>query len=463
MPNTLSPDGIRSLFSQAMSDMYQTEVPLYSELLALVREVNQEVLASKPALQRQMQASGELKRLDVERHGAIRLGTAKELFTLRRMFAIMGMYPVGYYDLSVAGIPVHSTAFRPVHETALRNNPFRIFTSLLRLDLLADRELATIAEDILTKRQIFTPGALAFLERAEKQAGLSATEAQSFITEIIETFRWHADATVDSETYERLHQAHRLIADVVCFKGPHINHLTPRTLDIDAVQKRMPERGIHAKAVIEGPPRRRADILLRQTSFKALEEAVVFQGEQGAVSGTHSARFGEIEQRGIALTLKGRERYDNALAKVRQQASIDAQGQGVAAYQLALEKQFTVFADDYESLRKQQLAFFYYRANNDTPLEVTVESIEALIHQGFLSYEPITYEDFLPVSAAGIFQSNLGTDQQTNYSSAAKQKLFEEQLGTSVMSEFKLYQDLQDTSLKAALSTLNQLHLLSDD
>ncbi len=49
----------------------------------------------------------ELARLNVERHGAIRVGTAQELATLRRMFAIMGMYPVSYYNLSQAGVPVH--------------------------------------------------------------------------------------------------------------------------------------------------------------------------------------------------------------------------------------------------------------------------------------------------------------------------------------------------------------------
>ena len=51
-------------------------------------------------------------------------------------------------------------------------------------------------------------------------------------------------------------------------------------------------------------------ILLRQTSFKALEEPVLFAGEH---KGTHTARFGEIEQRGVALTPKGRELYDRLL------------------------------------------------------------------------------------------------------------------------------------------------------
>ncbi len=42
---------------------------------------------------------------------------------LRRLFAVMGMAPVGYYDLSVAGVPVHSTAFRPTTAQALRPIP----------------------------------------------------------------------------------------------------------------------------------------------------------------------------------------------------------------------------------------------------------------------------------------------------------------------------------------------------
>ncbi|HRD84765.1 MAG TPA: DUF1338 family protein, partial [Rubrivivax sp.] len=54
-----------------------------------------------------MQAIRE--RLDLERHGAIRVGTPAELAMLGRVFAVMGMHPVGYYDLTVAGVPVHAT------------------------------------------------------------------------------------------------------------------------------------------------------------------------------------------------------------------------------------------------------------------------------------------------------------------------------------------------------------------
>ena len=45
----------------------------------------------------------------------------------------------------------------------------------------------------------------------------------------------------------------------------------------------MIEHGMAAKAVIEGPPRRACPILLRQTSFKALEEAVHFPDAEGVM------------------------------------------------------------------------------------------------------------------------------------------------------------------------------------
>ncbi len=442
-------DEIRSLFSQAMSDMYRAEVPQYGELIDLVRDVNAATLAADPALFARIEAAGELERLDVERHGAIRLGTPEELSLVRRMFAVMGMEPVGYYDLSVAGIPVHSTAFRPVDAAALKRNPFRVFTSLLRLDLVEDRELAKQAEHILSRRQIVTDTAQMLIEVAESHGGLSDGQAQKFVQEALETFRWHSDATVGRDTYDALVDAHRLIADVVSFQGPHINHLTPRTLDIDAVQAQMPDRGIAPKAVIEGPPRRKADILLRQTSFKALEEAVVFHG----VDGSHTARFGEIEQRGIALTPAGRTLYDTLLNKARAEAACP----GAPDYTTVLNATFEAFPDDFEQLRREGLGFFQYRVG--TVAEGKAQSVDQLIDMGALIADPQVYEDFLPVSAAGIFQSNLGADDQSNYRANANQDAFEAALGAAVIDEMALYQDIQESSLAAALTALGQDHL----
>lgn len=448
-----SPSTIRTLFSRAMSEMYRAEVPQYGTLLELVADVNGRMLAEVGAAAAGV--AGQELRLEIERHGAIRVGTPTELATIRRLFAVMGMFPVGYYDLSVAGVPVHSTAFRPVDEAALAENPFRVFTSLLRLDLIADPALREAAEAVLARRAIFTPRCLELIARCEADGGLSQHDAETFVAEALETFRWHGKATVDAALYQQLRQAHPLVADIVCFPGPHINHLTPRTLDIDAVQAEMPSRGIKPKAVIEGPPPRRCPILLRQTSFLALSEPVTFAGDEGAAAGTHTARFGEIEQRGVALTPQGRRRYDEILARVRATIVPAGDGANAAEYREVLAREFAALPDDHDTLRREALAFYRFSVGDASRVRDAADtSVDALLASGALTAEPITYEDFLPVSAAGIFQSNLGDEQRDALAASPNQRAFEQALGASVHDELALYAAQQRESLERALKVL---------
>jgi uncharacterized glyoxalase superfamily metalloenzyme YdcJ len=450
----VSPDEIRKDFSRAMSDMYRDEVPLYGALMELVAETNTRVLESDSGLAQQLQRTGEVERLAMERHGAIRLGTAHELATIGRLFAVMGMQPVGYYDLTPAGVPVHSTAFRAVHEQALQASPFRVFTSLLRLELIENLELRCFAESALAKRSIFTPGALALIAQAERDGGLNAADSQVFIREALETFRWHHTATVTGAQYQQLSDQHRLIADVVAFKGPHINHLTPRTLDIDQVQAAMPGKGITPKAVIEGPPRRQCPILLRQTSFKALDEPIAFTDAKGS----HSARFGEIEQRGVALTPKGRALYDQLLNAARDELGAFPNEGNAARYVELMAQHFQAFPDNHAQMREQELAYFRYfvteqglaaRGQAGQP-----QTLEALMAAGHVAVEPLVYEDFLPVSAAGIFQSNLGDAAQSHYTAHSNQAQFEQALGRRTIDELKLYAETQQRSMDECIQAL---------
>ncbi|MGE8068402.1 2-oxoadipate dioxygenase/decarboxylase HglS [Pseudomonas sp. NPDC089569] len=454
-PNFVSPDLIRQRFSKAMSDMYREEVPLYGALMELVEQTNRHVLDTDPDIARQLNETGEIERLDLERHGAIRVGTAAELATLARLFAVMGMQPVGYYDLTPAGVPVHSTAFRAVHETALQVSPFRVFTSLLRLELIEDPQLRAFAQSVLDKRSIFTPAALTLIERAETQGGLTEPEASQFVTQALETFRWHHSATVTAEQYRQLSAQHRLIADVVAFKGPHINHLTPRTLDIDIVQAQMPVHGITPKAVIEGPPRRQCPILLRQTSFKALDEPVAFT-DQARSHGSHSARFGEIEQRGAALTPKGRALYDRLLNAARDELKDFPNEANANRYNALMVQHFSEFPDTWEGMRREELAYFRYFVTEKglASAELKTLPLEDLVSDGYLRVEPLVYEDFLPVSAAGIFQSNLGDAAQSHYGAHSNQQAFEQALGRQTIDELELYAQTQRRSIEQCFAAL---------
>ena len=374
------PDHLRADFSQALSDMYRAEVPAYGTLIDIVGRIN---------------AKHEGIRSDGERHGAIRLGTAAELSLIRRVFAVLGLHPVGYYDLSVAGLPVHSTAFRPITAEGFNISPFRMFTSLLRLDMLPD-ELREIAQTALDARSILSDTGHKLLEKAETDGGLGSSDGAVFIRETVGIFAWRKRAHVNLSTYKALLAEHPLIADIVSFQGPHMNHLTPRVADIDAAQKMMGDEGLEIKDTIEGPPRRNVPILLRQTAFKALSEPVEFKTNTGWETAHHTARFGEIEQRGAALTPKGRALYDACLS----------------------QKDFSGFPDTTAELQAQDLAYF----DKDGA--------------------PLTYEDFLPVSAAGIFKSNLREAETiTSDVGTGNQTAFEAALGRPVINMFDLYAD----------------------
>ncbi|OGM43619.1 DUF1338 domain protein [Aspergillus bombycis] len=450
-------DALRAQFCHALSEMYKSEVPLYGDLVDLVWKADAEAINTSQKQGTAVIDPDEIlpSRNRVERHGAIRLGTADELSTIRRMFAIMGMFPVGYYDLSAAGFPMHATAFRPWTKAALSKHPFRVFTTVLRMELLTEKT-RELAQRALRQRNIFTDRLAALIELAEKQGRLSPTECREFIVEGLETFRWHSKATVTMEEYQILKAEHPLIADVVSFPSCHINHLTPRTIDIDLVQKLMQDHGMPAKERIEGPPRRQCPILLRQTSFKALEETVYFRDTHDAyLKGSHTARFGEVEQRGYALTRKGRQLYDTILSRV----NIESTERGVSAseYESLLVKHFKGFPDDMAQLHSQQLAYFSYHLtpHSQEPPQLDLQggnmTLKQLLKNNIIEYEPVTYEDFLPLSAGGIFNSNLGnTSQSKQLVMEAEADLdgFQRMLGTSIMDEFHLYAQIQQSSLE---------------
>ena len=163
----------------------------------------------------------------------------------------------------------------------------------------------------------------------------------------------------------------------------------------------------------------------------------------GQKQGTHTARFGEIEQRGVALTPKGRQLYDDLLRNA-------GTGQDNLTHQMHLQETFRTFPDSEFLMRQQGLGWFRYRL---TPSgEAHRQAIhpgddpQPLIERGWVVAQPITYEDFLPVSAAGIFQSNLGNETRACNHGDASREAFEQALGCPVLDEFQLYQEAEERS-----------------
>jgi uncharacterized glyoxalase superfamily metalloenzyme YdcJ len=237
----------------------------------------------------------------------------------------------------------------------------------------------------------------------------------------------------------------------------HINHLTPRVLDIDALYAAMQDRGIEMIDQIQGPPRWEGpDVLLRQTSFRALDEPRRFREPDGSVTeGALRVRFGEVESRGVALTPAGRDLYDAAVAEVdREATAVQAPRQEVAASVWSRRMPRTE-----AELAGRDLGFFTFSAVRDRAADGTVppRDLTALLDGGWVTARPIVYEDFLPRSAAGIFSSNLtgeGTVDAAGRASERDLSWLAGAMGRTVHDPVELYDAQRRASLRTAAAEL---------
>ena len=165
-------------------------------------------------------------------------------------------------------------------------------------------------------------------------------------------------------------------------------------------------------------------VLLRQDAYKALTEPVTFVEADGSeTKSSHTARFGEIEQRFYATTLAGRAMYDQCLAAFEEARANhpDLAKTDEAAFSKLQREAFASFPKTLQGLLDSKLAYAEYAATDTGQAaagEISTTDMQELVKQGHATREGLRYEDFLPVSAAGIFASNL--NQYGTASTAAK-------------------------------------------
>ncbi|PKX94842.1 DUF1338-domain-containing protein [Aspergillus novofumigatus IBT 16806] len=113
------------------------------------------------------------------------------------------------------------------------------------------------------------------------------------------------------------------------------------------------------------------------------------------------------------------------------------------------------FPDDYSRIHQEGLGYFtYYPVNPSSMRAGRCGDLESLIQDGVVSFEPITYEGFSPISAAGIFQSNLNGESTGSAVSRADKESFETHLGVPVHDTFDLYQRMQEASITETFKAL---------
>ncbi len=528
-----------------LSRMFGAEVPLYDRSLLVNRECNRAVCDLLARLHVGFTIDdAQLERAGGERHGAIRIGTAEEYRWVTRLFGVFAMEPHNFYDMTDVGPksqPVIATAFRSALDPE-----HRVFCSLLMTDWFDDETRRRI-EARLERRSVFTDAAKALVDRAERDGGLTAADADALIAECTgRIFRWLGVASDHTLFTDLCSAGFKIAADIACFRSHHLNHLTPNTLWIDLYAaamrmcmgsmeaamferraatvlgrlvraadadwlrlhfrhlnadridafgagevdaswidaraatlacrllepdcdlRRLPHAGF--KDLTEGPPQD-TPILLRQDAYKALTEPVSFEEDDGSVvESTHTARFGEIEQRFWATTPKGRALYDECLARAEADRAVNSalSSHDMEAHEALCAAHFRAFPKTLPELLAAGLVHGRYSATADglaaaAAGTISTADLRTLVEQGHVRAEGVRYEDFLPVSAAGIFASNLnqyGTRSTATVRPTYTKAMLERIMGRSIVEAATVYAGIEAQSILATLEALGVLERL---
>ena len=240
------------------------------------------------------------------------------------------MYPVGFYDLRDAatlggagrqhGVPsrrgrrawraTRSACSRrcwsPTTAGSSRPTCRNVWTRSLRAARCSRRSCSRLAHRATATGGLVDDDALRFLDAGDRR--VRAVRAKP----------------VDRAWYAELEAVSAVAADIggVSYDAHQPPDAT-RARHRRPVCRGCPRAGIAMIDAIQGPPRWDGpDVLLRQTSFRALAEQRQFRAADGTVApGSLRVRFGEVEARGIALTPSGRDRYDAMLAEVDRRMS----------------------------------------------------------------------------------------------------------------------------------------------
>jgi len=245
-----------------------------------------------------------------------------------------------------------------------------------------------------------------------------------------------------------------------------IDTLTARLKQPDLVLRELKHSGF--KDTTEGPSWD-TPIFLRQDAYKALTEPVTFTNADGSTVNTvHTARFGEIEQRFYACTPAGRELYDRCLAAAEadKDKHPDLARTNFDAYEAMYAAHFKPFPKTLPELVRQGLV--YARcvptekglAARDT---ITTTDLHRLAADGHIAFDALRYEDFLPVSAAGIFASNLnqyGTRTTAAQRPVYTQRRLEDIMGRPIINADAAYPAIQARSILETYDALGLLGIL---
>lgn len=433
MVRWVEPDEMRSKYIEMLTDQFQEKFLDYGVLSDLVRDINNITLIQNTALYEQLIQQRERHFFSQVLCAHYVLNNAEDLEWLRRIFAIIGLFPVGFYQLGSPDFPLPSTLFRPLQHEAIRRQPFRILLSVRNLTetqgISGMQPLERLASRTQLKGQF-----IEFIYKFEKYGMLNAVEAQHFLTALMQYVHPECQSLSPqawmSETTQNLNPARQ---------NAFIGQMTLPCLNMEKATQLTRDLGLDPLDHLEAPSQRNYPILSNKMS-------ILLKSPHSSES-AHRCQF-QIEQRGLALTAKGLKLVQGIFKHLV--VELAQKTRTISQQRRLINQAFKSLPDSDVTLYRQGLAYFRFCLNPDAmPVALgsyTKQDVPQLLRHQVIQLVPIMFED--------IVQPDLSQYAPALLEQHKKQ--FEAGLGCPVHDPMPYYALWQEESLQRCLKILNQ-------
>lgn len=436
-------DEIRLKYVQMISDLFHSRYSVYGVVFDIVRDVNNMALIQNASLYDEMVKKGQKQTFSQELSAHYILFNPGDLGIIRRIFAVMGLYPVGFYNLDLNGKSLASTLFKPLNKIALKQQPFRITVSLANQSFDNECEQHNVPKNRLDLSEKF----LGLLQKFEKYSALNELDVHYFIQELQENLH-KPDYDMQCCEQRPFRSSMNQIRESIMIRSTSL-----ACLNLPKVIEELKHFDLYAIDDLDGPSDRKHPLLFNKMNINLRSKHPDHQKSDSDNQNIPVFTI-QLEQRGLALTAKGHQFFKSILSNLKSRLEPRTRLSLVQKRKL-MNQVFKRFPDSSYSLYRKGLAYFTFSVNPE--IEIiddrywTEEDLPRLIRSKRILLTPLIFEDIY---------SSYSVHASSSFDFVEEKKSFEAYLGTCIHDEMRYYVLCQEQSLQTCLAILNSKVIL---
>lgn len=426
-------DELRSRYIKRVNDHFYIKNHEYAIISDVIKDINNIEMIKSPILLEKLKKQGERDFYIQELELHYKIINQIDLSIVCRIFAVLGLFPVGFILQGSLQNPVPCTLFRPINNSNAKKHYIRIKLSYAYASKAYNKTQNDKVDTSKTCQNLKQ-----YIDKFEKNSYFIDSDIEKFLEEVIDYLHPEFNTSkVAQETHNRFLRDGNSICEI---RFPTLS-LT-RTLSMIRKYK------FDIDCTVNLPEARKYPLLYNLA--KIFLKSPNICPDQTNVQNDALSQI-QLVQRGIALTPKGKSQYSKILAEFfLEQNQCNKKNDNL---QRSINRNFRKFPDSTSQLYQEGLAYFSFKLKPNIDVSNdknwNKEDLTDLIYSNHVDVMPIMFDGLMDTQALKINQ----LDELVKAHKCA----FEEKLECAIQDEHEYYLMLQHQSMQQCLAALNQV------